>query len=74
MKISKSFEIKNFCTPNALLTLQEYLQNFADEKTKKLGETLILKEFENLKETKIKESATKFLEKIKNNEKKDLFL
>ena len=73
MEFSKSGEIKKFCTPNALLTLQEFLQNFADNETKKLGENLILKEFENLKETKIKKNATKFLEEIKNKEKQDLF-
>ena len=48
-------------------------KNFAENETKKLGESLILKEFKNLKETKIKENATKFLEEIKNKEKQDLF-
>ena len=36
--------IKRFCTPNALLTLMEYLVDYASEETRKVGENLIKKE------------------------------
>ena len=36
--------IQNMCTPNALLTLQEYLSDFASPETRSIGETLIQRE------------------------------
>jgi len=33
--------VKNFCTPNALLTFEEYLMDYASPKTKEIGEALI---------------------------------
>lgn len=41
MKICKQKQIHNFCTPNALLTLAEYLHNYASEKTQMLGAQLL---------------------------------
>jgi 2-iminoacetate synthase len=44
MAIAKKGNIHKFCHPNALLTLQEYLEDYASAKTKKLGEDIIEKE------------------------------
>lgn len=44
MAIAKKGNIHKFCHPNALLTLQEYLQDYASEDTKSLGEDVITKE------------------------------
>lgn len=44
MKIAKAGNIHNFCHPNSLLTLQEYLQDYGDEEAKALGAALIEKE------------------------------
>ncbi|WIA39025.1 hypothetical protein OEZ86_005172 [Tetradesmus obliquus] len=44
MKIAKAGNIHNFCHPNSLLTLQEYLNDYGDEEAKKIGEQLIAKE------------------------------
>ena len=41
MAICKKQQIHNFCTPNALLTLKEYLDNYATPETKELGEKLL---------------------------------
>lgn len=41
MAIAKKGNIHNFCHPNALLTLQEYLQDYATDETKKIGEHVI---------------------------------
>ena len=44
MKIAKKGHIHRFCHPNSLLTLQEYLQDYASPRTKDLGEEVIAKE------------------------------
>jgi len=41
MKICKQKQIHNFCTPNALLTLAEYLHNYASEETRFIGKQLL---------------------------------
>ncbi len=44
MEICKSRQISEFCHPNAIMTLKEYLNDYASEETKKIGENLINKE------------------------------
>jgi 2-iminoacetate synthase len=44
MAIAKKGDIHKFCHPNALLTLQEYLEDFASAKTKALGEDVVERE------------------------------
>lgn len=39
---------KNCCHPNALITLKEYLEDYASEATQKIGEDLISKEIDNI--------------------------
>jgi len=41
MKLCKSGEIRNVCHPNSLLTLQEYLLDYASPETRRVGEALI---------------------------------
>ena len=48
MEICKKKQIHNFCSPNALLTLIEYLSNYASEQTKIVGAQVIEKEFYSL--------------------------
>lgn len=48
MDICKKKLIHNFCTPNALLTLQEYLDNYASEETKGVGSRLLAEELAKL--------------------------
>ena len=67
MEICKSQQIHNFCQPNAIMTLKEYLEDYASEETKKVGEELIKKELEQL--TTVKEKVVENLEKIKNGER-----
>mgnify|MGYP003291565840 CR=1 FL=1 len=64
MSLLKSKQIVNCCQPNALLTLQEYLQDYAGEETKAEGEALIKKELEVITNPKVKEKATEYIEKI----------
>lgn len=64
MEICKSKQILNFCHPNALMTLKEYLEDYASPETKELGEKLIKTEFCTLDDPKIKEVVKENLEKI----------
>ncbi len=64
MSLCKSGQIQNCCHPNALMTLKEYLTDYAAPETKAIGEALILKELENIPKEKVKEIAKDHLEKI----------
>lgn len=48
MSLCKSGEIQNCCHPNALMTLQEYLEDYASEETKSVGLRLIQNELNNI--------------------------
>lgn len=64
--------IKLFCQPNALTTLKEYLIDYADEETKRLGQELINKELEAIPNEKIKVKTIEYLDKIEKGER-DLY-
>lgn len=54
MSLCKSGQIQNCCHPNALMTLKEYLMDYASEDTKKVGLELINKEIDNVLSDKVK--------------------
>lgn len=64
MALCKSGQIQNCCHPNALMTLKEYLEDYASEDTKKVGEKLILAEMEHVSNPKVKERALQNLKDI----------
>lgn len=64
MALCKSKQIQNCCLPNALMTLKEYLMDYASEETRKVGEELIKSELENIPKEKVKEICKDHLEKI----------
>ena len=64
MTLLKSGQIQNCCHPNALMTLKEYLMDYASEETKAIGEKLIQAELENNPKEKVKEIAADHLKKI----------
>lgn len=57
MTLCKSGQIINCCHPNALMTLKEYLTDYASPDTKEKGEELIEKELEKITNPKVKEIA-----------------
>lgn len=65
MSLVKSGQIANCCAPNALMTLQEYLEDYASPETKEKGIREIAKAIEHIPNPKIKAIATKRLEEIK---------
>ena len=64
MSLCKSGQIQNCCHPNALMTLKEFLIDYASDETRKIGEELIEKEIENIPKEKVKEIAKQNLENI----------
>lgn len=64
MALCKSKQIQNCCHPNALMTLKEYLMDYASEETRKVGEELIKSELNNIPKEKVKEICKDHLEKI----------
>lgn len=69
MAICKDEQIHNFCHPNALITLKEYLEDYATEETKAAGEALISKEIEKFNDTEKKFDVEKILSKIESGER-----
>jgi len=69
MDMAKPGLIKLHCQPNALLTLKEYLIDYADDKTRTLGEEMIKRELETIPD-KVRRNATEQnLVKIENGER-----
>ncbi|GAA0076527.1 [FeFe] hydrogenase H-cluster radical SAM maturase HydG [Clostridium sp. CTA-5] len=70
MSLVKSGQIANCCQPNALMTLKEYLEDYASSKTKENGEKVIGKEITRIPSDKVKEVVLKHLEEL-NEGKRD---
>lgn len=66
MSLCKSGQIQNCCHPNALMTLKEYLMDYASEDTREVGEALIKAEIEKVPKEKVKLIAIDNLKKIEN--------
>ena len=61
MTLCKSGQIVNCCHPNALMTLKEYLEDYASPDTKEKGLRLIEKEVERITNPKVKETVLRHL-------------
>lgn len=64
MSLVKTGQIANCCSPNALLTLREYLEDYASEETRRLGEAMIHQQIRYVPNPKIRERAQLYLEEI----------
>ena len=64
MALCKSGQIQNCCHPNALLTLKEYLTDYASEETRAIGEALIRAELNNIPRDKVRLLCEDHLNKI----------
>lgn len=69
MSLCKSKQISNCCHPNALMTLMEYLQDYASPETKKVGLELIQNELENIPSEKVKRLTEEHLADIVNGQR-----
>ncbi len=64
MSLCKSGQIKNCCLPNALMTLKEYLEDYASPGTQKLGEKIIKEQWEQIPNPVAKAKAAEYLIKL----------
>lgn len=69
MELCKSKQIQNCCHPNALMTLKEYLVDYASAPTRALGEELIQKELLNITKAKVREVCKQHLSHIEQGER-----
>ena len=71
MALCKNGQIQNCCHPNALMTLTEYLVDYASEETKKIGFELIEKELQKVPNPKAREIAIQNVKDIKASNRRD---
>ena len=64
MTLCKNMQILNCCHPNALMTLKEYLEDYASPETKEIGAKLIEEELEKIPNPKVKATATEYIHNI----------
>lgn len=64
MSLCKNMQILNCCHPNALMTLKEYLEDYASAETRKIGMELIVRELEKIPNPKVKRIATEHIHDI----------
>ncbi len=69
MSLVKSGQIANCCAPNALMTLKEYLQDYASPDTREKGIRLIKEELEHIPNPKIKAIAKRRLQEIEEGKR-----
>ena len=66
MSLVKTGQIANICQPNALMTLKEYLEDYASDETRKKGLKLIKERLEKIPNPKVREIVEKHLEDLDN--------
>jgi len=71
MSLCKSGQILNCCHPNALMTLSEYLEDYASDKTKAVGYQLVEKELDRIPKEKVRAIAQENIEQIKASNRRD---
>ena len=71
MSLCKSGQIQNCCHPNALMTLKEYLMDYASPETKALGDQLIEKEVLNVPNEKARAVVIENLRLIEQDNRRD---
>ena len=71
MSLCKNGQILNCCHPNALMTLTEYLEDYASENTKNIGYKLISQELLKIPNKKVRKIAEQNIENIKHSNQSD---
>ena len=69
MELCKSQQILNCCHPNAILTLKEYLEDYASKETREVGEALIERELQKIENPKTRELTKNYLKEIENGKR-----
>ena len=71
MSLCKSGQILNCCHPNALMTLSEYLEDYASDETRAIGYQMVEKELQRIPKEKVQEIARQNIENIRNSNRRD---
>ncbi|WP_033153306.1 [FeFe] hydrogenase H-cluster radical SAM maturase HydG [Pseudobutyrivibrio ruminis] len=71
MSLCKSGQIINCCHPNALMTLTEYLVDYASEETREIGYKMIEDELKKIPKENVRKTALENIEAIKNSDRRD---
>ena len=71
MSLCKTGQIQNCCHPNALMTLTEFLIDYASEDTRKIGFEMIKRELTKIPKDKVRGIAEENIECIKNSNRRD---
>lgn len=71
MSLCKSGQIQNCCQPNALMTLKEYLMDYASPETREVGEKLIAEEINHIPNEKVRQIVVEHLKAIEEDNRRD---
>lgn len=69
MSLAKSGQIANCCGPNALITLKEYLLDYASNNVKETGNLVIEKEIKKIPNNKIQKLTVNYLKEIEEGKR-----
>jgi 2-iminoacetate synthase len=72
MELAKPGFIQNYCTPNAILTLKEYLEDYAKDGTREAGKSAIQKALARMDSEKLRQQTMARMKRIENGER-DLY-
>ncbi|MBQ9412553.1 MAG: [Oscillospiraceae bacterium] len=71
MALCKNGQILNCCHPNALMTLCEYLEDYASPETKRIGYAMVERELERIPKDKVREIARQNIADIRSSNRRD---
>jgi 2-iminoacetate synthase len=69
MPLAKSGQIGNVCQPNAILTLQEYMEDYGDDELRELGNQMIKRELDSIPNPGTRKKAEEYLDRIRAGER-----
>lgn len=69
MEYAKSGEIAMYCQANAVMTIKEYLCDYASERTRRIGEAVIESELPKITHEKVRLASIKRLARIEEGER-----
>lgn len=69
MRLAKSGQIGNVCQPNSLMTLKEYLLDYATADTKEKGEKVIVEEMERIANEKVRSKAQEYVDQLEGGKR-----
>ena len=71
MSLCKNGQILNCCHPNALMTLAEYLEDYASKETKEAGYELINEEIKRIPKDRVRQIAIQNINDIRSSNRRD---